>query len=683
MTTYFDTAADEVRGVEAGIAAAVDARFAQAADMMASADDAMRDLVNSSAELSKLSLAVPQPPELAAVVNGEFSFDAHAGSFGSITADPGSVAGPKDYTPGASAATRPAYTSLPSLGSEPGTPPAVTLSGDPGSAPGVTIDTPPDWAAPSMPSKPALAAVTLPAAPAFAFPAPPLLAQLTVGDLVFPDIPEYSGPTPGELALDISTDASAHKTANDHTIAFEGRAAGFYRLLIGMSAEQERALFDRAAATEERVVQREVNEAVAEFSSRGFTMPPGALAKRTDAIRSEGSLRKLAAQREIVAKSMDINAENARHALGQAVDAEAKVATITSERIKRDYDMQLAVLGVGIQRYNALVAVYNANQAMYATHAAIYKAKIDGVSAAIQAMKSKVDVVIAQGQLEEQKSKIYAETVRAEGVKADAFKAQVDAVGAIAQTNEALVRAYAAELQTVTASADAYRARVQGYQAKAEVEKVKIDAFRAQVDAFVAKTQGEKAKVEAYAASVQGYSARANAVQAVAGANLAMAQAYAAEVNADVRKEEIQVAAIEGQTKVAMFKLDAVKAKIMAEGENIRAAATAFEAHARAAEAGAKVEIEGARLELAAQEANMRTAIAVYDTASKNAIADMERMVRAAQLQAESGKVVAQTKATMAAGLMAGVHYSMGVSGQASISGSGSGSYSESHNYEE
>lgn len=683
MTTYFEQAAGVVKEVQGEITSAVDARFSEAVDMMNDADVAMRELVSSSAQLSRLSLDVPPAPNLTASVDGSISYSVNAGSFGTITAGAGDVEGPGDYTPGTGTATKPSYNALPALGTEPGAAPAFTAPASPGDVPSPNIGEAPAWVKPSDPTAPSLLPITQPGALVLAFPAAPQLADLGNVDLVFPEIPEYDGEVPTPLILDIGPEVSIKKVGSDYVINYEGRAAGFYGLLSGMSVEQSRALFEKAAATEDRVVQREVNEAVTDFSSRGFTMPPGALAKRTDAIRSEGSLRKLAAQREVIAKSMDINAENARHALGQAVDAEAKLASISNEIIKRDIDMQVSIANIGIQRYNAIVAVYNANQAMYATHAAIYKAKIEGVVAAIQAEKSKIEAYVAKGQLEEQKAKIYGETVRAEGTKAEAYKAQVSAIGAVAQTNEALVRAYTAEIQAIVASADVYKAQMQGYQTKAEVEKVKIEAFKAKVDGYVALVQGEKAKVEAYAASVQGYSARANALQAVAGSNLAMAQAYAAEVNADVRREEIQVAAIDGKTKVAMFKLDKAKTQIMVEGENIRAAATAFEAHARAAEAAAKVEIEGERINLAAQEANMRTAIAIYDTSSKNAIADMERMVRAAQLQAESGKVVAQTKATMAAGLMAGVHYSLGVSGQAGINGSGASSYSETHNYEE
>lgn len=683
MTTYFEQAAGVVKEVQGEITSAVDARFSEAVDMMNDADVAMRELVSSSAQLSRLSLDVPPAPNLTANVDASFDYSVDATSFGSITSGVGDVDGPGDYSPGKGTATEPAYNPLPSLGNEPGNAPEFTPPDDPGEAPEPQLGNAPVWRPPTEPRAPELLEIMQPDPLELAFPPAPQLAELPDVALEFPEIPPYDGDKPTPLELFIDPAVTIKKNGTDYAVNYEGRAAGFYGLLSGMSEAQARALFEKAAATEDRVVQREVNEAVTDFSSRGFTMPPGALAKRTDAIRSEGSLRKLAAQREVIAKSIDINAENARHALGQAVDAENKLATLSNEIIKRDIDMQVSIASMGIQRYNTIVSVYNANQAMYATQAAIYKAKVDGLSAVIQAKKAEVDVVIAKGQLEEQKAKIYAETVRAEGTKAEAYKAQISAIAAIAQTNEAMIKSYTAELQVITTKADVYKAEIQGYQAKAEVEKVKIDAFRSKVDAYVALVQGEKAKIEGYVASVQGYSARANALQAVAGSNLAMAQAYAAEVNADVRREEIQVAAIEGQTKVAMFKLDKAKTQIMVEGENIRAAATAFEAHARAAEAAAKVEIEGERINLAAQEANMRTAIAIYDTSSKNAIADMERMVRAAQLQAESGKVVAQTKATMAAGLMAGVHYSLGVSGQAGINGSGASSYTESHNYEE
>lgn len=97
-------------------------------------------------------------------------------------------------------------------------------------------------------------------------------------------------------------------------------------------------------------------------------------------------------------------------------------------------------------------------------------------------------------------------------------------------------------------------------------------------------------------------------------------------------------------------------AVVQANAEAHRANTSRFVAEAQAQTTVAEANIR-------AHEAALRTNVAIFETEIRRYIVDGEKLIRSAALQIKALKTIAQTHATLAAGAMAGISGSAGMSG--------------------
>ncbi len=76
------------------------------------------------------------------------------------------------------------------------------------------------------------------------------------------------------------------------------------------------------------------NSAYADFSARGFSLPAGVLTARLDGIRNEGILKLAEASRDIAIKQAEIEIDNIKFAVKEALDARLKALAVATDYLK-------------------------------------------------------------------------------------------------------------------------------------------------------------------------------------------------------------------------------------------------------------------------------------------------------------------------------------------------------------
>ena len=519
---------------------------------------------------------------------------------------------------------------------------------------GLNIPEAPDSQAPvTAPLRPATGEVVLPDAPTLEKPAFPSLDTITIPSFAFPTLPTFDATAPEFEGSAVSTVLQWSPAAYQSEVIDE--AADKLRAMwaggTGLPAAVEQAMWERAASREDLAIARDISAATTEFSARGFTLPPGALVARIDAIREEGAIKKLALNREISIKIADTQIENLRFAVTQAIAAEQVYSAIWNNVAQREFEAAKIQLDSQLALYNAQVALFNARQSAYGTEATVFEARLKGELSRIELFKAQLEGELARGTLNEQKTRIYAEQIKSLLVDLELYKSQMS--GAQIQS------------EIVKNQIDSYRIDVQAYAEQINADKLRFDAYDSRVRGEVAKAGILESESRAYAAYVQGKATEADIgaknVQAKIDVNRLKIQQYEAALSGDRARLESQVAVV-------------------------KANADAYTANTQRYIAATGAEEAKYRLELGAKEAEMRTAVSLYEVEVRKYIADMEQLIRKAQMQLEALQAIGQASATMTAGAMAGVSVGASLSGSGDVRASGSKSsgydYNVSHNYQ-
>jgi hypothetical protein len=401
----------------------------------------------------------------------------------------------------------------------------------------------------------------------------------------------------------------------------------------GIPAEIENAIWERASGREDLTAMRDISAASKEFAGRGFTMPPGMLVARVDAIREDSQLKKNSLSRDAALKATDVQIENMRFACTTAIAAENVLIGIWDNTAKRQLEAAKITLDSQLAFYNAQVALFNAKQSAYTTAANIFKIEIDAELSKLQAYKMQLEGEMAKGQINEQNVKLYAEQYRAIAVKAETYKVMME--GAQIQSN------------VVKNKVDVYRAEIESFAQLLQSDKLTYEIYQAQVNGELAKVQVLDAQVRAYASYIQGEGVKADVTH---------------------KNNQSRIAQNELLVKQFMANVEKDKSLMAAQVSTVQANGAAHQANISRYTAQAGVQQEGIKLQIQASEAEMARSLQLYDVEIKKYIADMEQMIRVSTTQLEAMKGAGQIAATLAAGAMAGISISSNVSGNAGVS---------------
>lgn len=102
----------------------------------------------------------------------------------------------------------------------------------------------------------------------------------------------------------------------------------------GIPAAVENQIWQRARDNVQRSSMQAQNSAYVDFSSRGFSLPPGALTARLDGIRTEGMLKLAESSRDTAIKQVEIEIENIKFAVNLAIDARLKALAAAADYLR-------------------------------------------------------------------------------------------------------------------------------------------------------------------------------------------------------------------------------------------------------------------------------------------------------------------------------------------------------------
>jgi len=524
----------------------------------------------------------------------------------------------------------------------------------------LNIPGPPPWTAPgAAPERPTTGDVVLPDSPLLVMPQMPALVEINVPSFGGLTLPTFSASAPEFEATALPgilqwSEPTYHPEILDEVL-------GVIRTLwsggSGIPPAVEQAMIERALSREDMIANREIDSVAEEFSLRGFTMPTGMQAARTDQMRQDLALKKLSLNRELTIKFAEWQIENIRFGVQQAIAAENVLVNIFLNSAQRIFEAAKFQIESQLNIYNAQVTLFNARMNGYQIEASVFDT-----------------------------------LVKAELSKIEVFKAEIEAEVARGQINEQKVRTYTAQIQALQTEVEIYKARMQGAQVQSDVIRNQIEAYKADVQAYGERIQADKVRFDAYESQVKGEAAKAGIIDAEARAYAALVQGKSSAADIDVKRAELIIQKNRSLVEAYIADLDAEKVRIQSQSAVIQSGAQAYIADTQRFAAQAQAETTKAQVQVAAKEAELRTNVSFYQAQVQAYIGNMEQLIRQAGLVIDALKAAGQISSTLAAGAMAGVHVGATLTGSGAVSASGaysevfsqskSESRNENYNYE-
>lgn len=500
-------------------------------------------------------------------------------------------------------------------------------------------DAPLPMPAPVVPVAPTASPIAVPRAPNAPRPTLPNLVDLVIPSFEFDPIAPYNDDNPTFEGSAVSAVLQWAETPYKPVLMDE-EVAVLRRMWeggTGLPPAVEQALWERAASREDVAVARDISAAATEFAGRGFTLPPGMLANRIDAIRSEGHLRKQSLGRDVLIKVADTHIENLRFACTQALAAENVLIGLWDQMAKRQFDAAKVQIDSELALLNAHIAVYNAKQGARSNSAAVRRLDLEARSLDLQKYKAQIDGEVAKGQINDQRLKTFLGQY--EGVKADV---------------------------------EVFKAQMQGAQLESELQRNEVETYKASIQAMAEIVRADKTRFEVYEARVKGETAKASLLEAQARGYSAYVSGQAARSEIGIKNQQAELAKMDLDLRAYMARLERDKVQLQYESAAVSANAEAHRANTSRFVASATAETSKAELEIKAFDMQSRTSIALYEAEMKKYVADMEQLIRTSGLQLEGLKSMGQSYSTLAAGAMAGISIGSSIGGSAGTSATGS-----------
>ena len=493
--------------------------------------------------------------------------------------------------------------------------------------------------------------VDMPDAPVFDMPEMAELEKITIPDFVFPDLPEFDATPPDPSGITVPDVFINWVEPVYESEILDDLLAEIKRMMAGgtgMPPAIEEALFARARERDSQESLRAVQEATDTWAARGFSMPPGMLAKQVNVIREQERLKAAELNREIMVQAGQWEIEAIRFAVEKGIALEQLTQNLYSNMANRMFEVAKFQAESQINVFNAQISLFNSQNSAFETLANVFKTRLDGAVAKLTAYKTAIDGQVALGQI-----------------------------------NQQHVEVFKARLTAVQSRVDVYKAMMQGAQVRAETIKNQFDAYRADVQAFAEQIGAEKVKFDAYESRVKGEQAKAGVFDSQARAYASTVQAIASKADIHVKASQLKMEAAKTYVSKFLADVDAYKAELQAGLGNVQYVTQAFGAQVDAWRAQAAANTADAEMQARFADMNTRTNIAYAEMQMKEYEAKISKAIQEAQVALEAAKALGQYTAQLAAGAMSAAHVSASISGSgsASTSDSKSTSTSTSHNY--
>jgi len=436
--------------------------------------------------------------------------------------------------PSAGLPAAPAFASVPEI-NIPAAPAAPAISG-------ITADPAPVF-------NPTPVTVNLPSAPApivtGAAPTAPTLTDVSLPALSLPTLPYFDPSTlPAVLAFSYTEPNYTPAVANELRLQILAWLKGG----TGLPAAVEQALFTRAYDRQEQINYREEQRIRADWASRGWQLPPGAMGKQIQAVREQGMLQTSETAREILIKAAEWEIENLRQAVSQGMAFEKLLIDHFHQIANRAFEVAKTRVEADVARLNAEIAAHNLS-------VTYYEAQVKAATLPLEVAKIQVDINKARIEAYRADISAWAEKIAARKIEFDAYETQVKAETAKIGLLETEAKAFAATVE-------AYKS---GNDVKIQTVKIQIEQLDAAIKRHNLLLDTEKAKVQAKVAQLTAqtdrYKTELSAYSTVTEAQIKLT---VTDYEAKIKQYEAQVSRLIQQAHLQMEALKAA-AQIQAQ----------------------------------------------------------------------------------------------------------------------
>ena len=441
--------------------------------------------------------------------------------------------------------------------------PDKTLPADPGGPPSIT--------------KP-----NLPTAPDYTISAAPVIKDLTIPPLPSLDIPSFEGTLPTD---NIDPPSSIFEyNEPEYESLLKSTVEGKLEDLVknggtGLATDVEDALLERAKDRLALKNEQMYDEAEKYFSSRGFSIPPGALSGRLSEIQKEQVRAAQQLNYEISIEQAKLAQTNTHFAITSVIQQEANVMTYITNRNNRMLDAAKYVQEAAISIFNSQIANYAKKLAAYQTSAAVYESKI-----------------------------------RASALTLENYKAQLEGVKLSSDVQRQKIEMYGIQVSVHNTIAEIYRTRMEAARIQADVERLNLEGYRGEIDAYTARVNGIVSCYNVYQARIAGEAAKASVYAE-------QVRAYVGKVNAQRAAADINIAEINTEIEVNRNKLEEFKANI----ENANAILAAKIAKVDAASKIYGYDVDRYKAEISKAIAEVNAEVSRYQAESTH-VSDVARL---------------------------------------------------------
>ena len=271
--------------------------------------------------------------------------------------------------------------------------------------------------------------VAIPEAPSISLPEMEALEQISLPEFVFPELPSFDAVAPDTSGISVPEVFINWTEPQYDSELLDDLRAQVTRMMAGgtgLPAAVEDALFSRARERDSAETRRAVQEVSDTWAARGFSMPPGMLAKQVEVIREQGRLRAAELNRDILAQAATWEIENLRFAVQQGMALEQLTANLHQNMAQRLFEVARFQAESQINVFNARISLFNAQNAAFETLAQVYRTRLDAAISKLTAYKTAIDGQVALGQINQQRVEV--------------FKAKLDAVQSNVEVYKALMQ---------------------------------------------------------------------------------------------------------------------------------------------------------------------------------------------------------------------------------------------------
>lgn len=477
----------------------------------------------------------------------------------------------------------------------PGSPTVSTIS-PPGTldpavpeSPSVNVTEPPEWT-PDFPVSPSLNLRTVPDAPVITI--PEFLDTLPVFN---EDVPDVSVVINDDLYRSDLLDATVSKL--QEIIANGG---------VALSGEVEAAIWENAVSRQTEQDEKLYDEAMNFFSSRGWSMPHGAMAAKLAEAHNESRRVLERTNNEITAKQADIALQSFNNALSASAQLETQLMNYSNQIAERALNGQKIAVDALIQVYNAKVARYQALIDGYKTSATVYATVVGAQEIYAKVYESQIRGYQAGNEVEIQKIEAYKAEMSAVAVEADIYKTNVQAHIAMTENERLKVEIFRAQIEAYAAQVNVNTAKYNMYQAQLAGEETKVKIYGAQVQAYTAQMEAKKIEadiniknaeiviesnkneIQKYLGSIEKYKADWSGIES---RNDAATKEFLGNAEVAKLKNEMEIAKLDGDIKAYLGLVEAYKAAIQADVANLDAEIKAYMAKEETKKLGLQADI--------------------------------------------------------------------------------------------